>query len=82
MDVNLHNEATVKAISAVLLLLLKYFTLNYVCQFEYMAQHLASANCIPQILKFFSQNIMSYLTAKNSSFVLDDPHCAACELPG
>lgn len=34
-------------------------------QFEYMAQHLVFANCIPLILKFFNQNIMSYITAKN-----------------
>lgn len=39
----------------------------FVClfQFEYMAQHLVFANCIPLILKFFNQNIMSYITAKN-----------------
>lgn len=33
-----------------------------------MAQHLVFANCIPLILKFFNQNIMSYITAKNRSF--------------
>lgn len=37
----------------------------YWFQFEYMAQHLVFANCIPLILKFFNQNIMSYITAKN-----------------
>jgi hypothetical protein len=30
-----------------------------------MAQHLVFANCIPLILKFFNQNIISYITAKN-----------------
>lgn len=41
--------------------------LSFFCwfQFEYMAQHLVFANCIPLILKFFNQNIMSYITAKN-----------------
>lgn len=34
-------------------------------QFEYVSQHLVFANCIPLILKFFNQNIMSYITAKN-----------------
>lgn len=34
-------------------------------QFEYVAQHLVFANCIPLILKFFNQNILSYITAKN-----------------
>lgn len=34
-------------------------------QFDYVAQHLVFANCIPLILKFFNQNIMSYISAKN-----------------
>ncbi|KAG9346874.1 hypothetical protein JZ751_005801 [Albula glossodonta] len=33
--------------------------------FEYVSQHLVFANCIPLILKFFNQNIMSYISAKN-----------------
>ncbi|NWJ12184.1 STRP1 protein, partial [Crypturellus undulatus] len=54
----------------------------YLCsQFEYMAQHLVFANCIPLILKFFNQNIMSYITAKNSISVLDYPYCVVHELP-
>ncbi|CAG06830.1 unnamed protein product, partial [Tetraodon nigroviridis] len=65
VDVNRHKEIIVKAISAILLLLLKHFKLNHIYQFEYMAQHLVFANCIPLILKFFNQNIMSYITAKN-----------------
>uniref|UniRef100_A0A7N9AL32 Striatin interacting protein 1 n=1 Tax=Mastacembelus armatus TaxID=205130 RepID=A0A7N9AL32_9TELE len=71
----------VKAISAILLLLLKHFKLNHIYQFEYMAQHLVFANCIPLILKFFNQNIMSYITAKNSISVLDFPYCVVHELP-
>ncbi|XP_027521544.1 striatin-interacting protein 1, partial [Corapipo altera] len=81
VDVNRHKEIIVKAISAVLLLLLKHFKLNHIYQFEYMAQHLVFANCIPLILKFFNQNIMSYITAKNSISVLDYPYCVVHELP-
>ncbi|GAA6101434.1 striatin-interacting protein 1 homolog isoform X1, partial [Tachysurus ichikawai] len=81
VDVNRHKEIIVKAISAILLLLLKHFKLNHIYQFEYMAQHLVFANCIPLILKFFNQNIMSYITAKNSISVLDFPHCILHELP-
>ncbi|XP_066456342.1 striatin-interacting protein 1 isoform X2 [Eleutherodactylus coqui] len=81
VDVNRHKEIIVKAISAVLLLLLKHFKLNHVYQMEYMAQHLVFANCIPLILKFFNQNIMSYITAKNSISVLDYPYCVVHELP-
>ncbi|XP_018412749.1 PREDICTED: striatin-interacting protein 1 [Nanorana parkeri] len=81
VDVNRHKEIIVKAISAVLLLLLKHFKLNHIYQMEYMAQHLVFANCIPLILKFFNQNIMSYITAKNSISVLDYPYCVVHELP-
>uniref|UniRef100_A0A3Q3VQ89 Uncharacterized protein n=1 Tax=Mola mola TaxID=94237 RepID=A0A3Q3VQ89_MOLML len=75
IDVNRHKEIIVKAISALLLLLLKHLKLNHVYQ------HLVFANCIPLILKFFNQNIMSYISAKNSICVLDFPHCAVHEMP-
>lgn len=39
------------------------------------------ANCIPLILKFFNQNILSYITAKNSISVLDYPGCTIQDLP-
>ncbi|XP_026871634.2 striatin-interacting protein 2 isoform X1 [Electrophorus electricus] len=81
IDVNRHKEIIVKAISALLLLLLKHFKLNHIYQFEYVSQHLVFANCIPLILKFFNQNIMSYISAKNSICVLDFPHCAVHEMP-
>ncbi|XP_061663544.1 striatin-interacting protein 1 homolog isoform X2 [Syngnathoides biaculeatus] len=81
IDVNRHKEIIVKAISALLLLLLKHFKLNHVYQFEIVSQHLVFANCIPLILKFFNQNIMSYISAKNSICVLDFPHCAVHEMP-
>uniref|UniRef100_A0A8C5JVB2 Striatin interacting protein 2 n=1 Tax=Junco hyemalis TaxID=40217 RepID=A0A8C5JVB2_JUNHY len=81
IDVNRHKEIIVKSISALLLLLLKHFKLNHIYQFEYVSQHLVFANCIPLILKFFNQNIMSYIAAKNSISVLDYPHCTVCDLP-
>ncbi|GCC30099.1 hypothetical protein chiPu_0008544, partial [Chiloscyllium punctatum] len=81
IDVNRHKEIIVKAISALMLLLLKHLKLNHIYQFEYVSQHLVFANCIPLILKFFNQSIMSYVTAKNSISVLDYPHCVIHELP-
>uniref|UniRef100_A0ABM5GLJ6 Striatin-interacting protein 2 isoform X1 n=1 Tax=Pogona vitticeps TaxID=103695 RepID=A0ABM5GLJ6_9SAUR len=81
VDVNRHKEVIVKAISASLLLLLKHFKLNHIYQFEYVSQHLVFANCIPLILKFFNQNIMSYITAKNSLSALDYPFCTVHEHP-
>lgn len=65
IDVNRHKEIIVKAVSAILLLLLKHFKLNHVYQFEFMSQHLVFANCIPLVLKFFNQNIMAYIGTKN-----------------
>uniref|UniRef100_A0A8C2V2T4 Striatin interacting protein 2 n=1 Tax=Chinchilla lanigera TaxID=34839 RepID=A0A8C2V2T4_CHILA len=81
IDVNRHKEIIVKSISALLLLLLKHFKLNHIYQFEYISQHLVFANCIPLILKFFNQNILSYITAKNSISVLDYPGCTIQDLP-
>lgn len=66
IDVSRHKEIIVKAVSAILLLLLKHFKLSHVYQFEFMAQHLVFANCIPLVLKFFNQNIISYVGAKNT----------------
>uniref|UniRef100_A0A4W3IYY2 Striatin interacting protein 2 n=1 Tax=Callorhinchus milii TaxID=7868 RepID=A0A4W3IYY2_CALMI len=81
IDVNRHKEIIVKSVSALMLLLLKHFKLNHIYQFEYVSQHLVFANCIPLILKFFNQNIMSYIAAKNGICVLDYPHCVIHELP-
>uniref|UniRef100_A0A1A8UTA0 Striatin interacting protein 2 n=1 Tax=Nothobranchius furzeri TaxID=105023 RepID=A0A1A8UTA0_NOTFU len=81
IDVNRHKEIIVKAISALLLLLLKHLKLSHIYQFEVVSQHLVFANCIPLILKFFNQNIMSYISAKNSICVLDFPHCVVHEMP-
>ncbi|KAM9076911.1 striatin-interacting protein 2 isoform 4-T4 [Megaptera novaeangliae] len=57
------------------------FCFDLLIQFEYVSQHLVFANCIPLILKFFNQNILSYITAKNSISVLDYPCCIIQDLP-
>ncbi|XP_077328452.1 striatin-interacting protein 2 [Lithobates pipiens] len=81
IDVNRHKEIIVKSVSVLLVLILKHFKLNHIYQFEYISQHLVFANCIPLILKFFNQNIMSYICAKNSICLLDFPSCVVHELP-
>lgn len=81
IDVNRHKEIIVKAITAILLLLLKHFKLNHVYQFEFMSQHLVYANCMPLVLKFFNQNILSYVGAKNSIPIFDFPACVIGEQP-
>ncbi len=75
LDINRHKEIVVKAISAVLLLLLKHFKVNHVYQFEYMSQHLVFANCIPLILKFFNQNVMQYVAARSNFAAMNFPNC-------
>ncbi|XP_034830108.1 striatin-interacting protein 1-like [Maniola hyperantus] len=81
LDVNRHKEIIVKAVTAILLLLLKHFKLNHVYQFEFMSQHLVFANCMPLVLKFFNQNILSYIGAKNSIPICDFPACVIGEQP-
>ncbi|CAH1153784.1 unnamed protein product [Phaedon cochleariae] len=81
IDVNRHKEIIVKSVSAILLLLLKHFKLNHVYQFEFMSQHLVFANCIPLVLKFFNQNIMAYVGAKNAIPILDFPSCVIGDQP-
>src|SRR3989442_332050 len=49
IDVNRHKEIIIKAISGILLLLLKHLKINHVYQFEYISQQLMFANCIPLI---------------------------------
>lgn len=75
IDVNRHKEIIVKSVSAILLLLLKHFKQNHVYQFEFMSQHLVFANCIPLILKFFNQEIITFVKAGNSIPLLDFPSC-------
>lgn len=81
IDVNRHKEIIVKAVSAILLLLLKHFKLNHIYQFEFISQHLVFANCIPLVLKFFNQNIMVYVGAKNTIPILDFPSCVIGDQP-
>ncbi|KAF6204102.1 hypothetical protein GE061_002442 [Apolygus lucorum] len=78
-DVNRHKEIIVKAVSGILLLLLKHFKLNHIYQFEFMSQHLVFANCIPLVLKFFNQNIITYVGAANVIPILDFPACVIGE---
>merc|ERR1712071_324296 len=45
------------------------------------SQHLVFANCIPLVLKFFNQNIMAYVAAKNNIAILDFPACVIGDQP-
>lgn len=79
IDVNRHKEIIVKAISGLILLLLKHFKNNHIYQFEFISQNLVCGNCIPLILKFLNQNISSYISTKNFISQLDFPACVLNE---
>ncbi|XP_034948601.1 striatin-interacting protein 1 homolog isoform X2 [Chelonus insularis] len=81
IDVNRHKEIINKAVSAILLLLLKHLKINHIYQFEFISQHLVFANCIPLIIKFFNHNILAYVEAKNVIPVLDFPICVIGDQP-
>jgi len=66
MDVSRHKEIVIKAISSILLILLKHLKLNHIYQFEFVCQLLVDANCLLLILKFLNQqDLAAFLTAKN-----------------
>uniref|UniRef100_A0A1I7Y4Z8 Rab-GAP TBC domain-containing protein n=1 Tax=Steinernema glaseri TaxID=37863 RepID=A0A1I7Y4Z8_9BILA len=65
IDVARHKEIIIEASSAILILLMKFFRLNHIYQFENFSRHLLFANCIPLILKFLDQNMCRYVQAKN-----------------
>jgi len=75
IDTNRHKEIIIKAISSILLLMLKHFKVNHVYQFEFISQHLLFANCVPLILKFFNLNITGFIQSKNNYSQLDFPNC-------
>lgn len=81
-DANRHKEIIIKAVSGILILLLKHFKVNHIYQFEYVSQQLMFANCIPLILKFLSQDIYSYIvTSKSTISAIDFPACVIGEQP-
>ena len=76
IDLKRHREIIIKAVSALLLILLKQFKLNHVYQFEFLSQHLVYANCIPLILKFFNQKniVSSYVASKTTILSQNFPY--------
>ncbi|KAL8737763.1 MAG: hypothetical protein Q9190_008078, partial [Brigantiaea leucoxantha] len=64
------REISAKAISGILLLLLKWFKLSHILRYEYLTQLLLDANYLPLILKLFAhQDIDHAVDLKND---LDD----------
>ncbi|XP_050530069.1 striatin-interacting protein 1 homolog isoform X2 [Daktulosphaira vitifoliae] len=80
-DINRQKEIVVKAISGILILLLKHLKANHIYQFEFISQHLVFANCIPLVIKFLNQNLVSYVSSKNTIPILDFPTCVIGDGP-
>ncbi|OSX60316.1 hypothetical protein POSPLADRAFT_1047779 [Postia placenta MAD-698-R-SB12] len=53
IDVIRHREITSKAVSAILLLVLKWFKVSHVMKFHHLGQQLLDTNCLLLILKMF-----------------------------
>ncbi|XP_075679468.1 striatin interacting protein isoform X2 [Dermatophagoides pteronyssinus] len=81
IDVNRHLEIIIKAISGIMILMLKHYKINHIYQFEYICQQLMFANCIPLIIKFLSQEMTEFVQSKNNIPVLDFPACVIGEQP-
>ncbi|GAA94758.1 uncharacterized protein L969DRAFT_94615 [Mixia osmundae IAM 14324] len=65
-DILRHREITSKAVSAVLLLTLRWFKASHALKFEYLAQLLVDSNCFLLILKMFGlQEVAQSVASRN-----------------
>ncbi len=60
------REITSKAVSGILLTLLKWFKVSHILKFEYMTQLLLDSNYLPLILKLFAHQDVDKLVDSNS----------------
>ncbi|KAH9465085.1 hypothetical protein Pst134EB_004571 [Puccinia striiformis f. sp. tritici] len=66
IDILRHREITSKAVSAILILTLKWFKASHVMKFHYLAQLLVDSNCLLLILKMFGlQEVAVQVKTKN-----------------
>lgn len=68
IDIMRHREITSKAVSAILLLCLKWFKASHAMKFHYLSQLLVDSNCLLLILKMFGlQEVANSVKAKNEA---------------
>lgn len=68
IDIVRHREITSKAVSAILLLTLKWFKASHAMKFHYVSQLLVDSNCLLLILKMFGlQEVASTVKSKNEA---------------
>ncbi|WWC89537.1 uncharacterized protein L201_004461 [Kwoniella dendrophila CBS 6074] len=66
VDIARHREITSKAVSAILLLLLKWFKASHILKFHYFAQLLFDSNCALLVLKMFGlTDLLNVVQTKN-----------------
>lgn len=66
IDLARHREITSKAVSAILVLLLKWFKASHVLKFHYFAQLLFDSNCLLLVLKMFGlSDVVTSVQARN-----------------
>ncbi|GAA5980477.1 hypothetical protein JCM10908_001665 [Rhodotorula pacifica] len=61
IDILRHREITSKAVSAILILTLKWFKASHIMKFHYFSQLLVDSNCLLLILKMFGMQEVSTL---------------------
>ncbi|KAJ3788830.1 hypothetical protein GGU10DRAFT_345110 [Lentinula aff. detonsa] len=68
IDVTRHREITSKAVSAILLTVLKWFKVSHVMKFHHLGQLLLDTNCLLLLLKMFGiQDVYSAIRSKADS---------------
>ncbi|KAL0949895.1 hypothetical protein HGRIS_009925 [Hohenbuehelia grisea] len=68
IDITRHREITSKAVSAILLLLMKWFRVSHVMKFHLLGQHLLDTNCLLLLLKMFGmQEVTQTVVSKADS---------------
>lgn len=66
IDVARHREITSKAVSAIILLLLKWFKVSHVMKFQWLATLLVDSNCILLMLKMYGfQDVVSMMRTQH-----------------
>ncbi|KXN87927.1 hypothetical protein AN958_07937 [Leucoagaricus sp. SymC.cos] len=66
IDVTRHREITSKAVSAIILITLKWFKVSHVMKFHHLGHHLLDTNCLLLILKMFGLQEISQLVVSKA----------------
>ncbi|KAH8830238.1 hypothetical protein DL96DRAFT_1592116 [Flagelloscypha sp. PMI_526] len=68
IDILRHREITSKAVSATILLVLKWYKVSHVMKFHHLGQHLLDTNCLLLLLKMFGlQEVSSAVVSRTDS---------------